>query len=303
MRIKLKEGKQKELILKAKNKMSWKKLASRIKLNAHYLSIELKNEERLISKDVYNHLCNLVKINYDNWIMEELNDNWGRSKGGKNSVEGNVKEFTSPKESDKLAEMFGIILGDGHVSYYQKGKKIRCYCIKIAGDLTKDKNYIGGYIKRIIKEIFEEKSRVYEYPKNNAVYITFHGKKMVEFIIEKGIKPGNKKINNQNIPLWIKQNDDYIRNCLRGLIDTDGSIHYISKNNKNLRICFTSYIPPLLNDVRDSLIILGFHPSKIIKGNQIFITRKEDIEKYFKEIGFSNEKHLKRIENFKNELL
>ena len=65
MRIKLKKGKQKELILKAKGKGTWKKLAQKLNINEKYLYYELKNEIRLMDKKLYKKLCALVKENFD----------------------------------------------------------------------------------------------------------------------------------------------------------------------------------------------------------------------------------------------
>jgi len=130
----------------------------------------------------------------------------------------------------------------------------------------------------------------------NGIHLVIYGKKIIEFVKKKGINSGNKKVNHQKIPDWILENKGYLAACLRGLIDTDGCIYYISKKtNKNLRISFTSYIPALMNDVRTSLIGLGFHPSKVMRGEDICISSKEDVDKFLKEIGFSNDKHLKRL--------
>ena len=115
-----------------------------------------------------------------------------------------------------------------------------------------------------------------------------------------GIKPGNKKKNNQGIPSWIKNNKKYLIKCIKGLIDTDGSIHYISKKNLNLRISYTSYIPKLLKEVRGGLIKIGFTPSKIISKKQIFLSRQKDIKNYIKEIGFGNQKNLNRLKFLKS---
>lgn len=49
------------------------------------------------------------------------------------------------------------------------------------------------------------------------------------------------------IPQWIKNDETYIKACLRGLIDTDGSIFRMSKRDKNLiRIGFTNHNSRLL---------------------------------------------------------
>ena len=50
-----------------------------------------------------------------------------------------------------------------------------------------------------------------------------------------------------------------------------------------------------MQDTRNAFIELGYSPSKVIKGNQFFITRKDNLIKYQEEIGFSNEKHLNRL--------
>jgi hypothetical protein len=60
----------------------------------------------------------------------------------------------------------------------------------------------------------------------------------------------------------------------------------------------------LLNDTRKAFQKLGFHVSKICgkrakHGTKFYITRKDQIKKYLKEIGFSNLKQINRIKNFR----
>ena len=294
MRLILKKGKQKELIHLSKKDLSWKELSKKLNCSQGYLRNELNQEKRTLDKKLYEKLCRLAKTNFDKFILESLEDNWGKSKGGINSPK-NIKKFLPPKENEELAEIIGVILGDGHVEELIISKKIRCYSITIAGNSDTDKDYIFNYIPSLFEKVFNEKGKSSFSKDSNTGYFKIHGKNLVGFIKEKGIKPGNKKKNNQGIPEWIKQNKSFLRKCIKGLIDTDGSIHYISKNNKNLRIDFTSYIPKLLNDARQSLIKLGFNPSKIISRRHFFLSRKEEIKKYIKEIGFANEKNLKRL--------
>ncbi|MBM3232072.1 hypothetical protein FJZ21_01700 [Candidatus Pacearchaeota archaeon] len=298
MRIKLLFGKQKELLLLAKKQETWKDLSLKLKLNQNYLVNELFKETRTLSEDTYKLLNDLTGKNFDEFIVERLENYWGKSKGGKNAVESQLKYFKPVSFNNFLAELCGIILGDGHLEYYQNGKKIRSYSLTVTGHSVKDSNYLRKYVNNLIKQLFNYDSRFKNSNDGNGLYLVVNGKRLIEFFEKIGIKPGNKKINSQGIPAWILENKDYLAACLRGLMDTDGSIHYISKHNRNLRITFTSYIPKLLDDVRESLLRLGFHPSKIIKGNQIFITRKEDIQLYLKLIGFSNDKHLNRLQNF-----
>lgn len=299
MRIVLKKEKQRELIEFAKGDFTWKELGQELNICSGYLKNELRYGKRSISKNIYDTLCRLANQDFDEFIIKELPDNWGNVKGGISSL-GNTKSFKNPPECEKLAELFGAIIGDGHVNKLKIGKKIRCYSIVIAGDSRNDKDYMENYLPSLFFELFGEKGSLAYSKDKNVMYTKIFGKRIIDFVESKGIFGGNKKKNSQSIPKWILKNDKYLRACLRGLIDTDGCIYYISKNNRNLRISFTSYIPKLLKETRDSFIKLGFHPSKIIVNKNICLSRKEEIKKFLKEIGFSNNKHLKRLQNLIN---
>lgn len=300
MRIRLKEGKQKELVLSAKKDFTWKFLAGLLKISEGYLRNELRNEKTILGEGIYKKLCKISGLKFDRHIVDKVNDNWGKIKGGKNSS-NNTKNLDKVLVDENLAEIFGIILGDGHVQKYEKGKKIRCYSIIIAGNSETDRNFMEKYVPFVFENKFNFRGRVFFSKSKKEAYYKIHGKQLVDFVISNGILSGNKKKNNQGIPIWIKENRKYLSRCIKGLVDTDGSIHYISKTNKNLRISYTSHIPNLMRDVREGLVFLGFNPSKIINERQIFLSGKRDVEKYIKEIGFSNQKNLNRLENFKRD--
>lgn len=301
MRILLKSGKQTELILLAKADLSWKELAKIINVNEQYLCRDLRVGKRLLSKEVFIKLCNLAKNDFKKDIIKELDDDWGRSKGGTASP-NNTKKFIVPKRNKDLAEIFGIILGDGHVSEIRRGKKIRVYCIRVTGNSKTDRNYMFEYIPDLFEKVFNERGSVLKSKSINGCYFTLYGKRILEFIKSVGFLPGNKIRNNQGIPEWIRQDKELLKSCMRGLIDTDGSVHIISKNNKNIRIDFTSYIPRLLSDAREGLISLGFTPCKIVRSQHIFLSKQEEIKRYVQEIGFGNTKNLNRYNQFKNYL-
>jgi len=110
MRVKLKKGYQEKLILLAKFKrnLTWKKLAEEIGIVENYLKNEIKNEKRTVSLDTYNNLKKIAEVNFDKYIIEKLDNNWGKSKGGLNSGEA---KLLLKKPSLELAELVGIILG------------------------------------------------------------------------------------------------------------------------------------------------------------------------------------------------
>lgn len=296
MRILLKKGKQLELINLAKENFTWPKLSEKLNISENYLRNELRKEQRLLSKEIYNELCMLVNKNFDKFIIKKLDDNWGRIKGGKIS-KGKTKEITIPNDSEKLAEFYGVMLGDGnsHRTKYYKSRdnKRGVYAIRIVGDSRFDRNYLLNYVKPIIENLFKIKVTVKFYTNKNALHLESYGIKLIEFLEIKGFEPGNKIKNKLRIPNWIKSNKNYLKACLRGLYDTDGSVYKLTGQNSH-QICFTNVNQYLLQDVRNSLLLLGITCSKI-SNKDIYITKKSELRKFLKLVGFRNDKHLKKV--------
>ncbi len=300
MRIKLLKGKQRELIEKAKRNLSWDELSKRLNLCSTYIRNELRKEERLISENHYKKLCNLSGENFDKEIIKKLDDYWGRSKGGRNS-RGSTINLKVSNNKIALAELIGIILGDGNINLYKKGKKVGVYQTKIAGHYKKDKEYHLNYIKPLCKSLFNLKVKESIDPKDNERFLFLSSKELIEFFKKHGLEPGNKITNQLTIPKWIFKKEPYLKVCLRGLIDTDGSVFRMSKEDpKLIRINFVNLNHTLLKDTRRAFIKLGFHPSKIIQKRVFYLSRKSDIERYLRDIGFSNPKHINRLQEFKN---
>lgn len=112
-----------------------------------------------MSEESYDKICKILGKNFDDFIVEKLSENWGEQK-----VELLLKEDKrnkKPKKDENLAEVIGIILGDGHVSEFIRGKKIRNYFIKIAGNADTDLDYIQNYIPSLFEKVFSEKGKVF----------------------------------------------------------------------------------------------------------------------------------------------
>lgn len=291
MRIKLKKTKQTKLILLAKNEGTWKELSKKLGINKHYLEIELKNEKRTLSEKLYNNLCKIARVNYEDYIEKKLDSNWGRAKGGKNSAK--PPRLLVSTYSEKLAEIIGIILGDGNVWV-----KKHNYSLTIAGDKNKDKNYLINYVKPLLEEIFKQKIFIKYSKSNNTLYLTKGSKDIVYTLSYFGISSGNKQKNNVKIPEWILKNKRYTRSCIRGLIDTDGSVCPITGRNYSY-IWFTSNIENLRKTFDIAMKNLGIKTSKWNtrknRSPELFIGGKDQINKYLKEISFKNQKHLSKL--------
>ncbi len=103
---------------------------------------------------------------------------------------------------------------------------------------------------------------------------------------------------------------NFARECIRGLVDTDGCFfnHTYVVNGKQytyLKIAFTSASTPLRSSVEKFLINLGFsvRMSGVRSGNNGRDVRIDDagsVAKYIREIGSHNQKHLDKIEKWKD---
>ena len=236
-----------------------------------------------------------LRREFKNYIVEKKKDNWGKSKGGKLS-KGNTKEIEIPHDSSDLAEFYGIMLGDGNLMA-KKSYKVGTYQIRIVGDSRHDKEYLHNYVKPLIEKLFNIKVKLHKDKKRNFITLVATSKKLAEFLETKGFKPGNKIINQLEIPIWIKENKDFVKVCIRGLYDTDGSVYKLTNQNSH-QICFTNYNKKLMNNVRESLLSLGINPSKVTKGRDLLITKKSELRKFLNEIGFKNSRHLDKVEKW-----
>jgi intein/homing endonuclease len=125
-------------------------------------------------------------------------------------------------------------------------------------------------------------------------------KELVRYLHELGLPKGNKVKQQLDIPVWIKRNRKLAIACLRGLVDTDGSIfthRYRAKDTwyAYKKLSFTSASEPLRESVYVLLQKFGFHPRMTNK--DVRLDRAEDMRRYFAYIGSHNPKHLRRYKN------
>lgn len=213
----------------------------------------------------------------------------------------NTKKIKIPVYSEELAEFIGILLGDGNICSFIKGKKNRTYSVRIAGDSRNDYTYLTKFVAPLCKNLFGITPKFYKSKRCNAFYVRLDGLRLIEYLSTMGLKSGNKLKNQSTIPKWIWSNNKYLRSCVRGLIDTDGSIYELLPNWPGcMQIMFKNYDKTLLEDTRKAFLLLGFKISNISMGNKIYLTRKLDIDKFYKEVGFSNLKHILRYKKIKN---
>ncbi len=200
-------------------------------------------------------------------------------------------KIKKPRFSKELAEFVGIVLGDGGITKTQ---------VRFTLHIKDDKDY-GEFISKLTNKLFDVRVAICTSTKYSARIYYVSRKELVSFLVNKvGLKIGSKVGQQIDIPEWIKNNESYSRVCVRGLIDTDGSvfIHKYKVNGKEYRykkLVFTNYSRPLLDSVFKILVTNGLNP-RLSRGVDVCLDSKSDVEQYFKKIGSNNPKHLnKRI--------
>lgn len=222
----------------------------------------------------------------------------GRRRGGLNSYEKFKlspvptgfqlrREISKPKPSPSLAEFVGIVLGDGGITDHQ---------VTITLNAWTDKEY-ADFVVHIIGQLFGlTPSR---HTRENACVIVVSSVELIEFLKGKGLVQGNKVKQQVDVPSWIVEDPRYMKACLRGLMDTDGSVYWANHmvgvtRYQHVCMCFTNYSKPLMATVHRILADFGYHPT--LGRNRVFLYRQEEIKRYFNEVGTHNPKHLKRYQ-------
>lgn len=193
----------------------------------------------------------------------------------------------TPKRTVELAEFIGTMMGDGGMHKYQA---------VITLHHIDDGAYIKFVAKRI-EELFWIKPRLYHYPKDSVFNIVVSRSELVKYLHELGLPIGNKVRQQFDIPVWIKKNKKFALACIRGLVDTDGSVFTHSYKVKGKwyhykKLAFSSRSEPLQYSVARILADLGMRPR--ISRHDVRLDSIADMKKYFSLIGSSNPKHLKR---------
>ena len=291
-RVKLEPTWQRKLIEQAKRKsgLTWNELAWHVHISKAYLKNDLHYERVLLSERIYNELCKLLGKCYDEHIISVLDSNWGRVKGGR--ISGSLSKpkpvhLLTDRPSSELAESIGIMLGDG--SSLMRGGY---YYVRISGHSEDERDYRLHHVSPLFSRLFEVRFNLSIHKTAKELTLTKGSKDLVYTLKHWGFPPGNKKRNNVRIPSWIFESQEYLKACVRGLIDTDGSVCPIT-GRKYPYIWFSSSIPNLRKTFTSAMEILGFRLAKWTgRGTpQTCIAKKSAIKKYFEEIGFNNPKH------------
>ncbi len=192
------------------------------------------------------------------------------------------KDVYIPKTySSDLAEFFGIMLGDGHISHFQ-----------VQVNLGNKEMQYAQYVKTLMAKIFKTNPRIAT--RSTKYHDVYFGSTIVTtWLLKEGLV-FNKVKSQVDIPEWIFTKEKYMNYFLRGFFDTDGSVY---KLRFGIQISLTNHSRPILASLHRMLSALRYNPSGITT-HRIYLTRVKDLERFFTEVQPKNPKHVKRFEQF-----
>ncbi|MFA5063709.1 MAG: LAGLIDADG family homing endonuclease [Candidatus Omnitrophota bacterium] len=226
----------------------------------------------------------------------------GRSRGGKKATSlfqqnprlaqksGFVirKKIKYPQKCTGLAEFMGIMLGDGGFPGTHQ--------ITISFNNETDHEY-AQYITKILKRLFSVNCYIHKRKGSKGADVVINSSNLRDFLLKSGLRPGNKVRNQVNVPEWIIGRRQYRIACLRGLMDTDGSLYLHKYNNYAYpKLDFSSCSRPLLEFVFNTLNELNCKAR--ISHKNVLVDSLSAVRRYFKEAGTSNPKFLEKFQNY-----
>ena len=187
--------------------------------------------------------------------------------------------------SEELAELFGILLGDGSVTKY---------FTKVHLNFQLESEY-SLFVKKLCQKLFPG-STVSRVPRQarGTWEVQISSIDVCTYLVKVGFDPKSRVI-----PSWIKGNRAFIRAAIRGLFDTEGTVSFKYYRGKSgdafyKQLTVTNTNKNVLNFLEASLRGLGYRPNRNPKKN-IYISNKLDIERYMRDIGSHNPKMLEKL--------
>lgn len=254
------------------------------------------------------------------------NDNWGVVKGGQATYKkypklaeiarekaikkARQKAFEKPvfdiSLSTELCEFVGAMIGDGNVDgYLQKKNKLPKYHLSITGNSVDDFDYLSKYFPKIIQNLFNVKSKVIFRKDCNAMVLNVYSKKVFFLFKERfGFTPGNKTYSIK-IPFEIiSSKDKFVFATIRGIFDTDGTVFFDKRKiykKPYPRIALQIVSKDLFLQLKEFLgkyFLLYSFINKKRNCYHLEIYGEKQLEKWILLVGFSNQKHLNKIEKY-----
>ncbi len=267
--IKLKSSDRAKLFYTLKNKLnkSWESIYPEFGISRsmffHYLS-----GRYYIPEDKFSQLQKISGLNIEH--PQKIN-----------LEKYSPKKVIKPKMNSELAEIFGVINGDGHID-----KECREICV-VGNALESD---YFDYLKGLFERNFNLKFTIFKM-RPTTLKLRVYSKGLAEILVKSYGFPFGHKTGKLSIPKKVFKSKKWLSAYIRGLFDTDGTIY--KRRKKDMVIEIISVDKNYLNQVKDALSMLNFKAG--ISGKNLYIYDQEDIRRFFDVVKPANSKHLKRF--------
>ncbi len=182
-------------------------------------------------------------------------------------------DYPNLKKNGDLAELIGVVLGDGHIGKFPRTEVLEIY------SNSNNHGFIERYSK-LVENIFDKKPAVSKRKSSNCVNIVIYQKKISKRL---DIPADDKLKKVLKLPNWIFRNKGYLIRYLRGLYEAEGSFssHLPTYTHKFI---FSNRNQSLLGNVFIGLKKLGFNPHR--DAIRVQISRREEVYKCMELLNF-----------------
>jgi len=176
-------------------------------------------------------------------------------------------------ESGDLAELMGVVLGDGHLSRFPRTEELTIF------SNSNNRGFIVRY-GNLLEKIFNKKPYIAKTSWSNCVRIRIYQKEIKKRL---GIPYSPRGKRTIKIPGWILKNEQYIVRYLRGLYEAEGSF-CIHKPTGTYKFLFRNRNRSMLRNVFRLMKKIGFHPH--VSSEQVQISKKAEVYKAMELLQF-----------------
>lgn len=281
--------------------------------------------DNLLPKAVFDSMQRFLSQGKQQFFLKQIFvklANWGAVKGGVQNSEKNrdnllehlerVRYKPVPRPVDlsqplskELCELIGAIIGDGCVNGHIRKNGKPTYHMSITGDAKYDKDYLTNKMPAIINKLFGIPTYIYFKKDCRAIVLNFNSKQIFTLLTKRfGFLAGAKAFT-VKIPEEIMQaGEDFIFAAIRGIFDTDGCVFFDKRKNYNMpypRITLQIVSEPLflqLKQFLENYFSLYVHNNAKRHSYCIEVYGHKQLGKWMRLIGFSNQRHLRKIETY-----
>lgn len=177
------------------------------------------------------------------------------------------------KKDHKLAELIGVILGDGNIHKFPRAE-----CLTIAAN-SNNVGFVARY-SALVQEIFNKTPHVRKVKDSDCTRIRIYQQYISKRL---GVPTGNRAAFQFQTPKWIWNNERFLICFLRGLYEAEGSF-CVHKPTSTYKLLFSNKNMYLQSAVLQGVRKLGFHPHA--SGYMVQLSRKEEVYRCIEKIGF-----------------